>query len=79
MLFKSPTIKDQVEFLRIARERYAAARSEDEIDRKDAEDCVRFAAGGDGQWDSESLELRRPPNKERPARPIRSKPNRPLR
>ena len=70
MPFKSSTIKDVTAFLKTARDRFAAARSGDEIDRKEAEDCVKFAAGGDGQWDTESLELRRPPNKERPARPV---------
>lgn len=64
--FTSKTVKDEGEFLRIARERFSAASKADEKDRADGQEDVQFAAGGDGQWDQNALEDRRGTEPPRP-------------
>lgn len=61
--------QDVTKFLHIARERYHQALEDDREDRALAQDDVKFVAGGEGQWDSDSL-LMRQGDGSKPARPI---------
>jgi len=52
-------VKNVIEFLRLARERYTWALQADGADRSDAQDDVRFCAGGENQWDKAALKSRK--------------------
>src|SRR5579863_9711116 len=58
-MFESKTVLNPAAFLEEARDRYTQAMAQDEEDRKDAIEDVRFAAGGPNQWDPDALITRK--------------------
>ncbi len=54
--FRSQTVTDVTEFMRLARERYTYALAVDKIDRDEAAEDVRFVAGD--QWHEEARKAR---------------------
>ena len=58
------------EFMEEARLNFHRGLDADRLDRDEARHDVKFYAGGDNQWDQQSLELRRPADQSKPKRPV---------
>jgi len=58
------------EFMEEARLNFHRGLDADRVDRDEARHDVKFYAGGDNQWDQQSLELRRPADQSKPKRPV---------